>query len=64
MNLNWRDWDSMSFKTTLVDTMVIDWCSDGNIIYTHRKIAPRKILISLPNLTDTRTHNFLTSRDW
>jgi hypothetical protein len=30
----------------------------------HAKNAPRKILISLPNLTGTRTHNFPTSRDW
>jgi hypothetical protein len=30
----------------------------GNTICAHRKVAPRKILISLPNLTDARTHNF------
>ena len=30
----------------------------GCAICAHRKIASRKILISLPNLTDTRTHNF------
>ena len=34
---------------------------EGNTICTHRKFTHRKKLISLPNLTGTRTHNFLTS---
>jgi hypothetical protein len=30
----------------------------GNTICAHRKVALRKILVSLPNLTGAKMHNF------